>query len=192
MFFTVNIDLQKRIWDTFFRNKGGRFTFEESVVANVNGPIYLFKGNYPFSGSELFIEQGFVVRPLKHDVIKPIKHSIDFEQCDLFDLKIYKKDFFDRIFHLSCISSGNKNFDKLFCVKGTNKVLIRSLLNDKYLLHELSKNKNMFVNFKSDNRKSVGYMRNFVYVDTLDKLVKMSSMFEMLVTRLILSPDQTV
>ena len=122
-FYKIEPESLKKIWESFSKKINGKFNFNESIRANVNGPIYSYDILSQLDDCELKIKQTVYIIPGANDRPTAHEYILSKESNGEIHFRIWKKDFFEKLFGLNKVNTGNSEIDKNFSLKTNHKKL---------------------------------------------------------------------
>ncbi len=155
----INFDIWKYRFEEWAKNNSASFLLSKNPSAGAELDFYTIKIN--IKDSDIVVSQNAT----GCDVDVSLDHLI-FKQTDKFafnfDLSLYRKDIFDKLFGRNKLKTGNKDFDKIFGIytddKKTASAIFRDkkisnlFLNNPFLVLNIQKNKSLLT-FKCMKRK---------------------------------------
>ncbi len=123
LFYTIDPEILKRNWEDFSKQINGEFSFNESIRANVNGPIYSYKILSQLEGFDLNIKQTVYINPGSNDHPTAQEYILSKESIRNIYFRIWKKDFIEKIFGVNKTNTGIQEIDEKFSLKTNHKKL---------------------------------------------------------------------
>ena len=156
LFYTIEPESLKIIWEKFSKKINGKFDFKESIRANVNGPIYTYEIVSQLYDCELKISQTIYIVPGRYD--KPTAHEYNLLKNSNKEIlfRIWEKNFFEKIFRLNNANTGIPEIDNKFSLNTNQKKL-----------EELFKKNKKF-------RETLTSKDYFFFIETSKRIVKMT------------------
>lgn len=115
-----------------------------------NGNYYTFEIEYSHEKFKpIKIYQNAVGTDIEVNLSYLIFETIDKQLCNI-NLSIYQKGFFERLFNLGGIKTGNSDFDKKFGIYTSDKTIAVRLFSDKRVQNMFLKNKFLLLNAQKD------------------------------------------
>jgi len=147
LFYTIKPESLKKTWEKFSSEIGGVFKFNESIRANVNGPIYAYEITANLEDFDLKVKQTVYINPGGNDKPTPLSYCLSRKTNQKITFRIWKRDFLERIFGLNKMNSGiaekyslKTNHRKLEQLIGTDVNLREILTSSKNHFHIVTKN----------------------------------------------------
>jgi hypothetical protein len=146
-----------KVWIERMRNWANLINSSNKLSSNPpignNGNYYTFEIEYSHEKFKpIKISQNAVGTDIEVNLSYLIFETID-KQLYNYNLSIYQKGFFERLFNLGRIKTGNSDFDKKFGIYTSDKVIALKLfsdakvqdlfLNNKFLILNIQKNKSI-------------------------------------------------
>ena len=178
---SANPDKYNKTWKDFNKVINGKFTFDESIYANVDGPIYKFEIVNTYKEIEFIIEQAIIIRPFRNDLFKPLTFRLRKENTQVINLSMWIKDWSDRIFGFQKIRTGNSDFDNIYCLKGKDKNKIIGLFNSALIRKGFLNDKNLIFNIKTENNYTNIELKKVGLEPDKDELNRMYNLFRELI-----------
>lgn len=151
-FYTIKPEVLKEIWENFSKTINGKFDFKESIRANVNGPIYTYGILSKLDDYELKIHQTVYIKPGGNDQPTAQEYTLTKENFSEIHFRIWRKDFFEKLFGLNKVDSGNPDIDKNFSLKTNSRKLEELFKKNEKLRNLLTSND---YNFFIETRKGI-------------------------------------
>lgn len=181
LFYTIKPEYQKKTWEKFSSEIGGVFKFYESIRANVNGPIYVYDITAKLEDFDLKIKQTVYIKPGGNDKPTPLTYCLSRKTNQKIFFRIWKKDFFEKIFGFNKTNTGIAEIDKNYSLKTnhrkleqlikTNGNLREILTSSRSHFHIVTKNKTLEIVLKrSGISKSVEDL--FADIELIEQIIK--------------------
>ena len=122
-FYTIKPETLKKTWEKFSSAIDGVFKFNESIRANVNGPIYVYDITAKLEDFDLKIKQTVYINPGGNDKPTPLSYCLSRKTNQRIYFRIWKKDFFEKIFGFNKMNSGIAEIDKNYSLKTNHRKL---------------------------------------------------------------------
>ncbi len=119
-FYTIKPESLKIIWENYSKKLNGKFSFKEKIRANVKGPFYTYKILSELENYKLNIRQTGYINPSKNDRPTLQEYNLSKETSEKIHFRIWKKDFFEKLFGLNKANTGNPEIDGKFSLKTNN------------------------------------------------------------------------
>ncbi len=144
LFYTIKPEYQKKTWEKFSCEIGGVFKFNESIRANVNGPIYAYEITANLEDFDLKVKQTVYINPGGNDKPTPLSYCLSRKTNQKITFRIWKRDFLERIFGLNKMNSGIAEIDEKYSLKTNHRKLEQLIRTDVNLREILTSYKNHF------------------------------------------------